>query len=114
LPATLVFDHPTPAAIAAYLRDELVADDVREPALLAELDRIGAELARTSPADGTGPAVTRRLRSLLWEWTDRAGDSDGADGGEDPGDDLGDDRESVSDSDLFSALDRLGAVSRDD
>ncbi|RDG39830.1 type I polyketide synthase [Streptomyces corynorhini] len=62
LPATLVFDFPTPADAAAFLHDELVPD-LPAPGL-AELDRLERALC-VAPDEGTGRQIAARLRGLL-------------------------------------------------
>ncbi|SHM83222.1 Phosphopantetheine attachment site [Actinacidiphila paucisporea] len=81
LTATLVFDHPTPTALATHLRDRLglsAADSATEPsrellADLPELDRLEASLAAAaSTGAGRGPAAARiaaRLAALADRWT---------------------------------------------
>ncbi|AXB42462.1 polyketide synthase [Amycolatopsis albispora] len=59
LPATLVFNHQTPAALARFLRTELAPAASPVP---AELDRLEAALGDGSDVD---PAVVTRLRALL-------------------------------------------------
>ncbi|MER7758063.1 phosphopantetheine-binding protein, partial [Kitasatospora sp. NPDC097643] len=72
LPATLVFDYPTPAALVALLRAEAVPDPAAAVLpLLAELDRLEAALVGT-PADDEGHLrVAHRLQSLLTRWNDQ-------------------------------------------
>ncbi|RLK61274.1 type I polyketide synthase [Actinokineospora cianjurensis] len=63
LPAGVVFDHPTPEALAAYLLDELT-EDPGSPAV-AELDKLEAALAELPPTGAEASAITTRLRGLL-------------------------------------------------
>ncbi|MFF8960991.1 SDR family NAD(P)-dependent oxidoreductase, partial [Streptomyces sp. NPDC014894] len=71
LPASLVFDHPTPAAVAALLRGEIVPDAAAGGApLLEELDRLEAVLERGTGDNVVRARVTMRLQSLLARWND--------------------------------------------
>ncbi|WSS34479.1 SDR family NAD(P)-dependent oxidoreductase [Streptomyces microflavus] len=66
LPATLVFDHPSPAALAAHLHTVAgpAAEDAASVAL-GELDRLEASLAELPADDEVRATVAVRLNSLL-------------------------------------------------
>ncbi|WP_443043014.1 type I polyketide synthase [Streptomyces sp. NBC_00370] len=71
LAATLVFDHPTPVAVARHLGATLLGGSTAQdtsPSPLAELDRLEAALAGGVLDDVTRTGVTGRLRQLLARW----------------------------------------------
>ncbi|MGW8984836.1 SDR family NAD(P)-dependent oxidoreductase [Streptomyces parvus] len=69
LPATLVFDHPTPQAVADLLFEELVDDPDAGLPLGAELAAIEEALRTADPADEQYASVITRLRALTEAWT---------------------------------------------
>ncbi|MER7670075.1 type I polyketide synthase [Kitasatospora sp. NPDC096128] len=74
LPATLVFDYPTPNALASWLRTEIVSDAAVSVPILAELDRLEAALRTGSMDDPVREEATDRLRRLLDAIGDQAAD----------------------------------------
>jgi acyl transferase domain-containing protein/acyl carrier protein len=82
LPATAVFDHPTPSKLAAFLLTLLVSDDAPQPrsTVHAALD----ELEDVLTGDGSGvngdrDEITVRLQTLLSRWLETGAEpGDGA------------------------------------
>ncbi|KNB53237.1 hypothetical protein AC230_07270 [Streptomyces caatingaensis] len=81
LPATLVFDHPTPAALTDHIGTALLAG-LGSPAdpLLARLDDWAAALGRTALDDDGRERVAARLRALAEQWAGTADGHGGATG----------------------------------
>jgi acyl carrier protein/NADP-dependent 3-hydroxy acid dehydrogenase YdfG len=73
LPSTVVFEFPTPVALAAHLRDEL-AGEPAEP-VLAELDRLESLLAAAGPDEAD--RVTARLDAVVARWHELRAESGG-------------------------------------
>ncbi|MFF1606395.1 type I polyketide synthase [Amycolatopsis sp. NPDC058278] len=95
LPATLVFDHPNPLALARHLRAELGVDEASPAdAVLAGLAGLEAAIAAAGAPDGD--RITARLRELL-----KAAEAAEARPG--PSDDL----DTASDEELFALVDGL-------
>jgi acyl carrier protein len=65
VPASLVFDYPTPRAVAGYLLSKLVVDSTARGSVQDELERFEAALMATS-ADGSERAeIENRLEKIL-------------------------------------------------
>ncbi|MFG2994797.1 type I polyketide synthase [Streptomyces sp. NPDC048257] len=100
LPATLIFDYPTPEALSGHLRSALpLADD--GPSVFSELDRLEAALGAADADSVTRSRITMRLQALMTKWND-AQDSNGAATDEDADDDA---LETATDDELFDLLD---------
>ncbi|MFE3289353.1 SDR family NAD(P)-dependent oxidoreductase [Rhodococcus sp. NPDC059234] len=65
LPPTMVFDHPSPRAVAEFLRAELVPDPMS--VACADVDRLHATIAELGDDLEARSAIARRLESLLAE-----------------------------------------------
>ncbi|MEU9336961.1 type I polyketide synthase [Streptomyces sp. NPDC048290] len=68
LPATLVFDHPTPAAVAARLAELLPPPPASDPTARPAGDVL-ALLERAAPDAPDLPALAARLRALAARWS---------------------------------------------
>ncbi|MFB7790609.1 SDR family NAD(P)-dependent oxidoreductase [Streptomyces sp. NPDC056086] len=79
LPSTLVFDHPTPTAVARHLAGSLAGGDRSDTAAspLAALDRLEAELSADGMDEATRRGVAGRLQRLLAAWDGTGPDGDG-------------------------------------
>ncbi|MGC5291404.1 SDR family NAD(P)-dependent oxidoreductase [Micromonospora sp. DT231] len=98
LPATVVFDHPSPEALAAAIDGRLAPPVEDHPAVLTELDRLEAALAGAEPEDDVRDRVTNRLQTLLRRWTDTYGTA---------APEIDDDvLDTATDDDMFDLIDR--------
>ncbi|MFI8988870.1 SDR family NAD(P)-dependent oxidoreductase [Streptomyces antimycoticus] len=106
LPATVVFRHPTPSAIAAELREKLCpaqAETSASAPVFGELERLEAAMARLVPHDEARDRLAKRLEALLWRLTD--GTPAEATGRHHPTSDDGA-LDAASDDELFEFIDR--------
>ena len=99
LPATLVFDQPTPGALARFLRTEIDPDSDPADSVFDELYRLEAALAATVPDDDTRTRIARRLEALLETWAGIRGYQHG--GGLDAAA-----LEQAADDDMFQLIDQ--------
>ncbi|ATY14197.1 polyketide synthase [Amycolatopsis sp. AA4] len=71
LTATIVFDHPTPAALARRLHELLGVGRGPADPLLSEIDRLETLLGGAAATlNGSTAKVTARLDALVRKWTD--------------------------------------------
>ncbi|WP_324790384.1 type I polyketide synthase [Streptomyces sp. H51] len=102
LPATVVFDYPTPAALAGYLREHLLGDPGQQEATAATvhsgLDRIETDLLSLALGQDERRNLTRRLESLLARWKEVQPTEDG--------ESVGEQLDAASDDEIFAFIHR--------
>ncbi|AEW99622.1 polyketide synthase type I (plasmid) [Streptantibioticus cattleyicolor NRRL 8057 = DSM 46488] len=100
LPATLTFDHPTPAAVADHLYGLLTADEDGRRNVADTLAGLETMLAEADLAETDHGEIESALRRLLYRWTERR-----------PGGASADDVNDASAGELLALLDKeLGSA----
>ncbi|MEU4839091.1 SDR family NAD(P)-dependent oxidoreductase [Nocardia testacea] len=101
LPATAVFDYPTPEALAGFLRREIAPDEDPVQRITAEIESLAhsCAAAELSPADRTG--LANRLTALLRELEGTAPAES------DPGAAAAENLDAADDRELFDFIDNL-------
>ncbi|WP_371503492.1 type I polyketide synthase [Kitasatospora sp. NBC_00374] len=105
LPASVVYDQPTPAALAAHIRRELAPDGADPGAtVLAGIDRLEAAMAATTPDGVTRARVQMRLQALAAHWAETSAPTVGGAGTAADLVDV-DTLDAASDEELFAFID---------
>jgi acyl carrier protein len=69
LPATLIFDYPTPEVLAGHVRTALSPEEgTGAPSIIAEIDRLRSTLSSATADLEMRDDVTKLLRGLLSNW----------------------------------------------
>ncbi|WP_308130159.1 SDR family NAD(P)-dependent oxidoreductase [Kitasatospora aureofaciens] len=102
LPAAVVFDYPTPAELARYLRDRIAEQEIDYEPVLNELDRLKSLLTAIAQRGGQKAKITSRLEYILEEF--RGADANSAPADEDvPSDE---DIIEATDDEIFDLIDK--------
>jgi acyl carrier protein len=68
LPATVIFDYPTSAVLAAHLRAAIYQDEDPTPPVFTELDALEDTLSAVPAGSDIRADITARLQTLLSKW----------------------------------------------
>ncbi|MFI6156910.1 SDR family NAD(P)-dependent oxidoreductase [Kitasatospora sp. NPDC051170] len=104
LPPTLIFDHPTPTALATHLLTRLNPQGATPSrTVLREIEKLDSILTAFTADEDQRSTIHARLEALLWKWNDLQGDATKST----PEEDLG----LATDDDLFDVLDNELGIS---
>ncbi|MFI9066650.1 hypothetical protein ACIGQE_33100, partial [Streptomyces sp. NPDC053429] len=99
LPTSMIYDHPSPAALAGHLHSELCQEEnAGALPVLAQLDRLEQAAAALGADEIEATRITARLQSLLTRLTATLDATAGDQG-------IGGQLESASADDIFAFID---------
>ncbi|MFF2851894.1 SDR family NAD(P)-dependent oxidoreductase [Streptomyces sp. NPDC058001] len=107
LPATAVFDHPSPFALSRYVRARVAPASVDPTTrLLTDLDRFETDLLGTTPDDDDSVRITNRLRAVLSKWTEQRRQANATDQDQADRSAVGDHLATATAEEIFDFIDR--------
>ncbi|MGW0964456.1 SDR family NAD(P)-dependent oxidoreductase, partial [Streptomyces gelaticus] len=110
LAATVIFNYPTPEAVAGHLRGRLVTAATAE-AGTAELDALERLLGQETFGGQARARVTERLQALLAKWGDDAGTGPVVTHEAHEGQTVADELDAASDDEVFDFLNKEFGIS---